>query len=691
MHFNPYHQWLKLDPKIRKPNYFQLLEVQPDPIDETEFVKVVKESAKQKDRLLDQVKAAENSEQIEVIRKRIKQAFKILSDPDLREKYTRSLSLAQVKVAQQKVTQQNQAHKGTAKKSALKDTSSKKEDLTNQPKSAYFSTASVDLSEIPFAIPIRIHQPDQPVSVSQASEKPPRFAVDAESEEPTENSSSDKNPDEFFQSLQSSRSPKNERVIPASKYNRRKQTSNLAVVVVSLVAIAGFMGIIYFMLQLLSNQTAIQTTTLGPIGDSDIADHTPADPVAKRSLRQPQRPSGLASLADEKLQQIANPTDAPMKADQSYIDSIGQLSEFEQYQIINYLATIRLELFRNHSEGLKQTVNRSNRWMQSLANSVDRVFDGLTLTDVLHRDARQIIKFHDQFWNQVRAGAGAMTAGQSIEIEDTVYAFVGYEADSITVRVAGKNLTYPVQWLPAKLAIKIGEQASIPDVPEWRIQQALFLIGRNANHQTFKPIIGQLIADAESDGHNCQWLRRLFSDLDELETSVRVSEAADLQAQRESIRSHHDYNDLSQLSETQAAQIFDQLQQISSEDLSQVLAQQLESVELAVALKDPDRLHMAIVGMASLDYSKTNQKFLQGLAKISSADLNLDQTRRLIRVASLLDNPKPSFQVVFGLALPTGQATAESTEVIELIKQRIRTLSDQHNLEGVAEVYGRLR
>ena len=89
--FNPYAQWLGLNPKILNPHHFQLLGVSTKITDPAELERAVEAGAERNLLLLDKIPAGEHDAVIKQIKQRVLIARKTLLDSDARQVYLSEL------------------------------------------------------------------------------------------------------------------------------------------------------------------------------------------------------------------------------------------------------------------------------------------------------------------------------------------------------------------------------------------------------------------------------------------------------------------------------------------------------------------------------------------------------------------------------------------------------------------------
>jgi hypothetical protein len=733
MIFNPYHQWLGMAQNQTKPNYFELLQLEIRDADLAEFPAMVRQQAREKLKQLEQIDPQSHGEQLAALRNRIKKAVQILSDPHRRSEYLQALP-----VQPPSSTPTSTPTSTNSKNSRFKTPpASKPTPQRSKPGTGRRPLDLADLDSIPFAIPVKADQLSGRPAIPELPQKfiPHPAAANERSSQPGSNGEElTSDPDAFFQQLSLDSSASIKSASRRSPGRHRRKIPTWAVLLMLATLGIGTAGSLWYLVDRFS-QPQPESLALADVGDSNRP-ASPADRVAETSPEN-QAESLLTAAANARLKDLEegadpNPGDLDNRPNQSqpgrnrpgrarapdriegrieeridvsqlpddgmveYEQFLANLSDIERYRFQFLLAKIRLEAFRNDWTEMQRASQSLGKWIEDLTG--EDTPEPPSWLAVRFEEARQATASLSEFRKQLQSGIRQLPALNTIEIGEQLYAMVEKSEIDVVLRFEGRNLRYPLDFLPAQLAIRLAESAEIQNVPDWRFHQAQHLIHQLRDRPAVEPTIRKLIADSEADGYRAGWLWSLLADVATLgggsafaQDWARTGDSP--AASTRQFREQQAYADPAQLPPAEALEKLLVLARVEREDLSQVVGLAREMVQLGVAAGDADWLHEGVLELAILQYPAAYSLLQDGLVRIAQQELDVLQTRKLYRLAQLVLVKQDRPLIVAGVALPgsSPEDLAEAGVTLEELKRLVTARLRRHNLQGMGAIEGSLR
>ncbi len=685
MPLNPY-QWLGIDPKLTHPDYFQLLGIAPDSVEQADFAERIKSAVASKKELLRQVDGKKYEQVIIQLEARIEKAAAVLADPRLRTQY---------------IAKQRSAPSAHSQPTPHPDKPSTPSGRTN----TRSSRSAPKLEDIPMAIPVRPVEPStDEETVRQSSD---------ESEFPSLKRFSSTKPAQ----VEVAESPFIQAARSHSSIGRRRNRSflRLATAGFFLMAIAGLACVIAFFLN--SNQSEVAENRNG-MGDNTIpsAILTPSAPEAKeptgtdwpnldhsedaiKNLQLDSLPTlTLANDDDENL--LAEPdsfiqaeeykpveslesdsteskqewTRPGKKKYQQRLDELQQeLSQHEFAQVTKHLRLIRSSLTRRDYALAQLRLEHFDETIEQWDTERPKAIELLRTWSETYR---QFLQYVTGFQKQYMASVSKLSPAQTFFVNEIEYAFVESSVLNLTLRSGGMNLTYDRRFLPVDLAVEIAKQGKIPDLPTYRFFEAAFRIAQPNGRVEFEQEIESLISQSVRDGHNDTDLMIYLLDEDLLNnpTSQHTMTINERHVNAiQEIREKLGYDDLNSLAPDRAKQVYENLIQLETDDPVKLVAALQEAIEAAIRSLDAECVHEATHEMAMAARTNDYELKLESLSKVASRKLDPLQTMGLRRALK-------------SLGTEHWMLTRVDKQLVSSLESRIELLYKQHLIRDDAIV-----
>jgi hypothetical protein len=714
---NPY-EWLGLDPKIKNPNFFVLLGINPKLSTKAEFSQLVTRRVQEQLALLQRSDLADHAAIVEKLKQRVQEAGQTLADPLKRDEYIRKLKSAQSlpKSPSDDASRPNtslpspsHASPKPAKPAQARTSSSKESTEAMQPAAPQPATTEGD---IPMAIPIRTSaqaSPSVPIESTSTSatinQPPPRF--------PTEQRDND--------------------LIPAFKLKtpgriKGRKTSGVMIIAASCIAISAMVGLAFVAFRLSRSEplTSNSATATGSMVDQAVKNNLQAndktgklDVASASDHPQPQKsevdPAVSEAVEPEPIPDTRlnlGPTADPIAEDSSTTATAevndpltnsnqpsetpehdetahARLSEPKKYWVERSLRRIRSSLEQRDVD----TASEISESLISLLENEAALTDVWETTSPSYSELIQshvaVIKWLEKFWEQFEDSAAQTLGGQEIMIDKKPVIFLEYQDDELLVRGPGYSLRYQRGHIPVDLVFAIAEFGGIPDIPTWRLQQAAFLATQADGPSRYRERIEQLISTSVADGHDDLELRTYLEyvanpqgvskglDLPNLELTRKFEQTLSDQfnaefgakswSPAERLDLWLDWNAIAEDNET-----------LTDDEIFQAYLMALDhAVTLAVEAGKAGSLVDAIRELDCLTNSDTDKLLLETFGKLAQQKLEAKQVIELKLAADpliqkLLHQPKLE-------------------NLAKRVQQQLQSLERKHNIVGTGQKFGALR
>ncbi len=548
MTFNPYHQWLGLDPRWKNPHYFQLLGVSSKVLDELAYANEVQAAAQAKLELLKSIAGAENSAVLDQVRQRILRAAEVLADSQRRSEYVQNLKL-----------------KNTDSRPPVVADSPIKKPTPRSPRERNSSDLLPPMAALQSSIPLA-----EKIIPSESS-PPPRDVPQIPMAIPIQKPLIAELADNLGSVAADSANPEwvNEvNVEPPMRLKpvRKRRTSKLgllgaiSMILITVISVAG----LYFIIDRLANKMfsnvnptstgstvdvgadpsssnestsstdsgnepsnletivkEIQERGLPEETDADRANVLANDPAHRVGrMRKPEVDSETDRVLDNTEQSDPgrdatetgnDAVDAETSAES--VQPARPLTELESLELVSRLRQIRRSMFRRDRESVSRNVTETQRRIDKLLDPSLISLNPSQQRLRKHFEAtKSAVDLLDGFWAQVVSSSLAMEGGQEISLNEQTVGFVEGTEEYVILRVAGSNINFRYEFLPPGLAVKIAEIGAINDVPSWRMSLAAFLGLQNDPQERHADRIEELIAQSVADGHDDTLLREFLND-----------------------------------------------------------------------------------------------------------------------------------------------------------------------------------
>ena len=708
MTFNPYHQWLGLDPRWKNPHYFQLLGVSSRVLDERAYAIEVQAAAQAKLELLKSVAGAENRAILDQVRQRILRAAEVLADTRRRSEYVQNLKLKSTDTRPPVVA--DEPAKNPAPRSQRERNSS---DLLppmalSQPPipmagniiPAGSSLPTRDVPQIPMAIPIQ--QPliaglADSVGSEAVATASPEWVDDVNVESPM-------------------------RLKPVRKRRPSKfgLLGAISMILITVISVAG----LYFIIDRLANKmfsNVDPTSTGSPAdigadpaalnGSTSSADsqnesvnlETIVKEIQERGLPEETEAERANILANDPAHRVGRnrkpevdtDTDRGLdntnpepgdpgrdatetgSADNDAVDPdipsesvqpARPLTELESLELVGRLRQIRRSLFRRDRESVSRNVTDTQRRFDQLLDPSSVSLNPSQLRLRKHFEAtKSAVELLDGFWAQVVSSSLAMSGGQEISLNEQIVGFVEGTEDYVILRVAGSNINYRYEFLPPGLAVKIAEMGAINDVPSWRMFLATFLTLQIDPQERHAERIEELITQSVADGHDDTLLREFlnddFSDI-AVKTKLILPSQAEISVLLQDFQTAENSRNPTQVKPQLASRLANRLITMVPDSQARAIAYAFHARELASQAGDAFLVEDAISVLADRVDIDRVELLLASMLELSKNRLDATQSRNLIETAIPVLKSIP--------------VNSENKQKIKDLAQRLNGLAETH-------------
>ena len=255
-------------------------------------------------------------------------------------------------------------------------------------------------------------------------------------------------------------------------------------------------------------------------------------------------------------------------------------------------------------------------------------------------------KLLEGFWVQVANSCCKIPGGQEIKVGQQILGFVEADSQQVILRNAGSNVVYQYGYLPPGLAVVLGNQGAVEDIPTWRMQQAAFYSLYVDQNSKYQEQVDQFLTLAELDGHDGTAVRR-FEDFSWEIESVGVPESRfDLLEQEEfataieKFRELHGYDEPNQLPPKQADELAELLIAIEPANDKQRLAYLVEAQKLGIRSGNAFLVEDVVLELGVWAKVDTSRRLVTSFIELGKRKLDEVEARRLVETAiPLLKSP----------------------------------------------------
>ncbi len=706
MTFNPYHQWLGLDPRWKNPHYFQLLGVSSRVLDERAYANEVQAAAQAKLELLKSVAGEENKAILDQVRQRILRAAEVLADTRRRSEYVQNLKLKST----------------DTRPPVVADPPAK-----NPPPRAQRERNSSDL--LP---PMAVSQPPIPMAgniIPAESSLPARDVPQIPMAIPIQQPSPAELADSVGSEAVATASPEwvdNVNVEPPMRLKpvRKRRPSKLgllgaiSMILITVISVAG----LYFIIDRLANKifSNVDPTSTGSPADV-VADpsalnestsstdsqnesgnlETIVKEIQERGLPEETEAERANILANDPAHRVGRnrkpavdtetdrvedntePSDPGRDAIETGsvdndavvpdtpIESVKPakpLTELESLELVSRLRQIRRSLFRRDRESVSRNVTDTQRRFDQLLDPSSVSLNPSQQRLRQHFEAtKSAVGLLDGFWAQVVSSSLAMAGGQEISLNDQIVGFVDGTEDYVILRVAGSNINYRYEFLPPGLAVKIAEMGAINDVPSWRLFLAAFLALQNDPQERHAERIEELITQSVADGHDDTLFREFLNDdFSNIAGTAKLElpSDAEISVLLQDFQTAEKSQNPTQVKPQLASRLANRLMTMIPDSQARAIAYAHHARELASQAGDAFLVEDAISVLADRVDIDRGELLLASMLELSKNRLDATQTRNLVETAIPVLKSIP--------------VNSESKQKIKDLAQRLNGLAETH-------------
>ena len=668
--FNPFHQWLGLDPKLKNPHHFQLLGVNPKIADASQLKKTAHKNAQAHLAKLKSIDAGQRTELLVKVKQRVVKAHQVLTDDDRRSAYLAKLKES---ARQAKAASVSQLVRSTDEESPTT------EQFKGSPSPAPTELPPVAAEKslpkaIPMAVPIK-----QPPTTAPDSD--PLVNVDVGP------GSIKGGPD--FSNLD------NQPVVVRQTRIRRKRSWAVPIFSLLLVTV-GMVGITALVLDHDNLFTRLKETIEGPDGQTkpvvdgegsvaktkepDEAEETPSfDGENVEVLPEPSAMSdGDLESVKERTQQLNLPEAVmPVDAEEFVNGGTGKsandgmppresggdpamenpfgkaasndgemitldpstesrpeepknklpelaLTDSQLRNVVTAIHRAEQSLVRGDNQTVMTTLEMPLEFLSKHSLPENQV----VIADTVESMA-EAAKELDDFWKQVIKSCQSIPAAQEIIVGDQILGFVDVMDDRVVLRVAGGNQKIPFRSLKPGLAMELANQGAVANMPEWGIDQAtLYAIHRDAS-PTSRAKAMKLLDQSKADGYAIAEIKKyLERDLSKLPTDPKIALPPDqeLKQLREQVRGDR-YEKIKSLDPKPAREQAIELLNSETEDSKLWLATLEECYDLAIQANDPLLMMDTVRELDRRTDFDAAKKIADGLLEVSKTKMDESHSR----------------------------------------------------------------
>lgn len=600
--FNPFHKWLGFHEDVTQPNHFQLFGVKPNSEDPIGFRKQIHSRAKLMLAKLEQMSDEEIGGRVKLhtkMRRYVVKAHETLLDDKLRAAYLKAMR------------QKARIAKGSAKplavpppqKSSVSDPTSQTSKKQVDPKQTMKGGSTPTIKQgsdvnvqTPRAVPMAI-----PVSAPNV----PQVNV----------SGSNLKEEVNFDNLKSEEI----RIRPGRIKRKRSWLIPVLCGLMTLLCIAGIGALVMNF----GNQYGIG-------GNPDVVDPVdpanPVDPAAAKAedpsaeLTPDEIRKETEKLVNAKREELSEKNAGSFSNGSDDIPAPIRLSDPITLSDPQ-LHSVRFLFDRARREMKRGRLESASEQYQI----VESIFDGKrpggaqAVFDAELNHGREVIKFLEGFWAQVKRSSQKITGGE-LEPEPGVFiGFVEGRENDVVLRF-GENVMIPYRSLRPGLAMMLASKEAAPNVPAWRLQQAAFRIVHSDGSGSAKSKIEMLISDAEADGYDGSPLRMFWNSSMEVAvpepTMTSVSSSVSKEIRRQLVGDK--YGKISRISPADAETFAKGFTSVAYDNPEMRIAALTESVELCLKSGDAYQMVDTIDELHRWTEIESAQKKADGFRVVSS-------------------------------------------------------------------------
>ncbi len=315
-----------------------------------------------------------------------------------------------------------------------------------------------------------------------------------------------------------------------------------------------------------------------------------------------------------------------------------KLDDAQLAKIRRHLQRARRSMYRHNNPAALDSIRTAKEVVQQVRTSNDQIFvlDQQPVVGLVD-ESYEIVDLLEGFWRQVSNSSQAIRGGQEIVVGEQIVGFLEANAESVTVRNAGSNITYQYYFCPPGLAVELALQGAIPDIPEWSKQLAAFYAINQFDGVDHADKIEELLKVAEDAEHDCKGIRHFatfeFGNIGKPAAKIELPKKGELDKAVAEFRAESNYTDVRKLDQGMAGMHAEFILQIDSPNFEQHVAFLEEARQLAIAGGEASKAEDAVLELDIYAKIEPADLLCESFIEIAKGTLTELQARELMERA----------------------------------------------------------